>query len=408
MEAISMLAADAQGSNFAPGANALQRVSTSEFDVDTTRGSILHSAMKRMRARIPPALALYLLALAIAGIPMLLGLFLTPHDLLVTSATRPLRLYNDWNALFMLAVSFPFIFIFCLTDQRALSRSLHMVQLDGTVSMSDEVSQILAAKWRRRFFRVNVGGQFVGFAVGLVIAIVNFRIYSSDSLGYWIADAGGLLPIGVAFLFCLWFFYGVITLYVFRNIAIAFLFNDIVKRTDLHLLPLHPDRSGGLHPVGQLGLRNQYVLMLLGVNLVLLIAVSMIYLQPPRSLYQLIAVAIVSYALLGPLVFVAPLLPFRGGMLRMKTELMAEVAQRLRVELQRMRERIRSEPISKDDEELIDRLRKIASFVDELPVWPFDASTLRKFLAAYVLPVLTTAGFPLAKIAIELVQTHLP
>jgi hypothetical protein len=377
------------------------------FDLDTTSGSVLHRVLRQARFR-PTTTRIYLLALAAAWIPLAIGAVLTPTATLAISAQHPLRLHNDWNALFMFALSFPCMLIFCLTDQRALSNALRIVQLDGTVTFSDQAAKSLGAAWERRFKYVNIGGQIAGLAVGLVIAVVNFRIYTTETIGYWIADHGRILPIGIAFLCCLMFFYAVITLYVFRNIAVAYLFDDIVAHTQLRLLPMHPDKSGGLHPVGQLGLRNQYVLMLLGVNLVLLVTVTVLYLQPPRSLYELIAAAIIFYIVFGPLVFVAPLLPFRAGMLRTKSELMAEVAQRLRVELQRIRGQLHSSPILKEDEELIDRLRKIVAVIDELPVWPFDASTLRKFLAAYVLPVLTTAGLPLARVAFEFAKTHLP
>jgi hypothetical protein len=42
-------------------------------------------------------------------------------------------------------------------------------------------------------------------------------------------------------------------------------------------------------------------------------------------------------------------------------------------------------------------LRKIGAVIDELPVWPFDATTLRRFLTAYVVPALGAASVPLLK-----------
>lgn len=130
--------------------------------------------------------------------------------------------------------------------------------------------------------------------------------------------------------------------------------------------------------MGRLGLRNQYALTVCGVNLVLLVLISLRYLHVPASLYKLIVAAGVAYVTLGPLVFLGPLLPFRAGTLRTKTELMSEVAQRLRIELQRLRKQLSAGQITKEDEELVDRLRKIGGLIDELPVWPFDAGTLRK------------------------------
>jgi hypothetical protein len=113
--------------------------------------------------------------------------------------------------------------------------------------------------------------------------------------------------------------------------------------------------------------------------------------------------AAISYIVLGPAVFPGPLMPFRQGMVRTKTDLMNVVARRLRVELSRVRDNLRDGPITKEDEELIERLRKIGTFIDELPVWPFDARTLRKFMTAYVIPVVGSASYPAIKFLIELI-----
>jgi hypothetical protein len=100
---------------------------------------------------------------------------------------------------------------------------------------------------------------------------------------------------------------------------------------------------------------------------------------------------------LGPVVFMGPLLPFRAGMLRTKAELMGEVAQRLRIELQRLRTQLSAGQITREDEDLIDRLRKIGAVIDQLPVWPFDAGTSRTFVTAYVVPILGAIGYPSVK-----------
>jgi hypothetical protein len=76
---------------------------------------------------------------------------------------------------------------------------------------------------------------------------------------------------------------------------------------------------------------------------------------------------------------------------------MKTVALRMRHELDRLHAKLtKDDPITKDDEELVDRLRKISTVIDELPVWPFDAVTLRKFLTAYFIPI-ASAAYPVAK-----------
>ena len=57
---------------------------------------------------------------------------------------------------------------------------------------------------------------------------------------------------------------------------------------------------------------------------------------------------------------------------------------------------------------MVDRLRKIGSVVDELPVWPFDAGTLRKFFAAYIIPAIGSIGYPAVKSIFEFLKVHPP
>lgn len=375
------------------------------LSVDTTSGSVLHRVFA-YSGRPEFILKLYATSLALTFLPLLGGALLSPLSLTVPSHTLRLPLLRDWSVLFMLFVSFPCLVILTISDQHVLSSSLNSVQLDETVTISQEEASSLADRWYKRFRTVNFAGQAAGIVVGAVIAYFNGVVYRPASVGFWIARGGRILPVGFVYQYCIFLFYALVAIYVLRNFAISLLLKDIVDHSRLRLQPLHPDHCGGLRPVGRLGLRNQYVLMLLGLNLVLLVMISASYLRIPPSLHDLLASAVVAYLILGPLVFMAPLLPFRGGMLRTKAELVGQVAQRLRVELQRLRAQLKSGPITKEDEELIRRLRKIADVFDELPVWPFDAVTLRKFLAAYVIPMLTSVGFPVAKFAMAFFQAH--
>jgi hypothetical protein len=173
---------------------------------------------------------------------------------------------------------------------------------------------------------------------------------------------------------------------VFRTLAISLFLRDAVAHASLRMMPFHPDRCGGLRPVGRLGLRNQWLLTILGLNIVTL-GLMVLYLEMHGSVEAMPIAAAIAYVIVGPAVFVAPLLPFRNGMLRTKAELMSEVSERLRIELQRLRKQLPAGVITKDDEELIERLRKIGTIIDQLPVWPFDAGTLKGVVTAYAVPI---------------------
>jgi hypothetical protein len=376
--------------------------------LDTTSGSILHrfiALLDRLglnSAFIP--LALYITAVTLTFVPLLIGASFSPWPMTVTGGGLRIPFLFDAAAQFMVLVSFPCILILTSTDQRVLTRSLSIVQADGTITIEKGYRELLAKRWQHLFLITNIAAQSLGLLIAGVIAYFNFKIFSPIPMGHWMAHNERLLPVGYVYLYCLVLFYGMVTVYVIRNIVIGLLLHDIVAHAHLHMLPMHPDKAGGLQPVGRLGLRNQYALTTCGLNIVAAIAVVYIFLNGQYDHLQiglLIGALVVAYLILGPAIFMGPLLPFRQGMLRNKAQLMSKVALRLRIKFDDLYARMASGEITAEDEESIQRLRRLDAVIDELPVWPFDASTLRKFLTAYVLPIVSSFGLSAVKASFD-------
>jgi hypothetical protein len=368
--------------------------------LDTTAGSALHRLVGLLEGLGLGAfapMALYFGAVVITYLPLLVGAWLSPLSMTVPQGTLRFPFFYDVNSMFMFLVSFPCLLILTVTDQQALTWSLNTVQTDGTITVSQADGIALAKRWYRLFRRTNLAAQGLGLAIGGISAYLILRTETAADTGSWIADNKRLLPVGYIFLYCVFLFYAVASIFVLRNFAVALLLRDIVAHAQLHMLPLHPDKAGGLQPVGRLGLRNQYALTLFGLNIVLFVLITYLFLNASSWLIGVLAAVIIAYLILGPLVFVAPLLPFRGGMLRNKTQLMSKVALRMRVELDDLHSRLPSGVVTAEDEQLIERLRKIGALIEELPVWPFDADTLRKFLTAYAIPIVGSLSLPVAK-----------
>jgi hypothetical protein len=379
--------------------------------LDTTAGSALHLVLKlldRIGVGGYAAAVLYVVAVAATYLPLLIVAWLGPLPMAVAQAPHRLAFLEDASVMFTFLVSFPCMLILTVTDQRILTRSLNSVRADRTITISDADQAALDKRWNRLFRTTNLAAQALGLLVGGAVAYLNYSTFVPAVVGHWIADGGRLLlPLGAVYLYCIFLFYAVAAVYVVRNFAISFLLRDIVAHAQLHMLPLHPDKAGGLQPVGRLGLRNQYALTLFGLNVVVLIVTYQILERTPL-LMALIVAAVISYLVLGPLVFMAPLLPFRSGMLRNKAQLMGRVALRLRLELDQLHARLPSGAITADDEALIERLRKIGALINELPVWPFDSATLRKFLTAYVLPIAGSLSWSAAKSVLGYFQITIP
>lgn len=362
----------------------------------TTQLSLLHRLFDGSDAS-PAWARAFLTAVGCTYLPLLVAALTHPKllwkfsDHCLSAECLRLPFLHDWNIHFAFLISFPTLVALLITDDAVLRSSLRQVQEDGVMTISEIDFAAFADVWAKRFRRANLIGQAAGLAIGAGLAFLTQQIYIASGSGFWISEQRVLLPVGYVYVYCIALLYALITLYVLRSILISVFLNQLVRRAELHMMPFHPDKCGGFRPVSRLGLRNQYTLTILGLNVVLLATMTDLYLPQSPSLKELVIAAAFAYAILGPVVFIGPLLPFRTGMQHEKNEWMREIAYRVRFELERLRNQIRAGDIAKEDEEFIDRLRKIGGVVDELPVWPFDARTLRRFATAYIVPVGVTA-----------------
>lgn len=336
----------------------------------------------------PPLIRLYLLVAAIAYLPPFLAALAAPLPLWRAAPNGELTFLHDWGLAFGLLVSFPTLLLLFITDHVVLSSSLRQVERDEVIHPTAEAATTLLATWTPRFRKANIRSQVLGVVAGIGFGLATtLCIYSGHPNKSWIAPDGRLGVVAWAYTYGITLLYAMVIIYVWRCVTISGFLRALVAASPLRLLPFHPDRCGGLRPVGRLGLRNQYTLTVLGLNIVLLILVWIFSQGRDESLRALLGLASVAYFILGPLVFMAPLLPFRDGMLQAKAEWSSQVAGLIRKEFERLRAQITAGEVTSTDEAAIDRLRKLGAVIDELPVWPFDAQTLRKFATAYVVPV---------------------
>jgi hypothetical protein len=374
--------------------------------LETTRYSLLHRVFARAQAdddpsRVSLLVTVYLSFMLVALAPLSLTAF---FDLptLTDRSTVSLPFLYDGNVLWLLAVSLPLVGVYVITDQPLLRRAVATIVRENILKLSSADAQRVVNSWNARFAATNVFAQAVAVVVGLVVAWFNYDVFSRPDVGYWTVTDGQFSATGWVYLYCIFLFYWVVSVYVVRTLVAGVFVRDLVGHGDVLPVPFHPDHCGGLRPIGVLGLRTQYILSVFGINLLLLFLIyfSLLPNMPPE-LYWLMMAAATVCIVLGPVVFFTPLLPFRAGMMRKKAELMNAVTQRLNSEFGRIHTKLRAEPVTKEDEDAIERLRKIGDMVAELPVWPFDALTVRKFITAYLVPVATALAVQFVKWMLE-------
>ena len=135
------------------------------------------------------------------------------------------------------------------------------------------------------------------------------------------------------------------------------------ERTDT-LVPFHPDHCGGLRPIGARP-QESVLLSVFGINVLLPVGLP----KWPRRPGPRLMVAATCLRRAGTDRFIGPLLPFRDGM-----KLTSEDHDGYRLpgcgRARAIRDGLTWHAVASDDEAILERLKKIGSLIDDLPVWP--------------------------------------
>ena len=210
----------------------------------------------------------------------------------------------------------PCLFVLLVSDQQAFERALINVERDGVLVMSEKARHQLAERWETSFLTINLVAQAVGLLAGLACMYLLWITVKQTPI--WQVNGGQLVIAGYLSLYCIFILYFAVLVYTLRVIGFSFLLRDIATYADLFILPLHPDRSGGLRPIGHLGLRNQYPLSVMSINIILTLSMVPIVFPstPIHSIPTSVIISavgmIVAYLILGPVVFLGPCCLFGG------------------------------------------------------------------------------------------------
>lgn len=165
---------------------------------------------------------------------------------------------------------------------------------------------------------------------------------------------------------------------------------ELGEKFDFDIKPLHPDRSGGLKPIGELCLSINKIIFVFGIGL------SMWYILPhPETSDTILQIFLAAYIIAGVFFFFYPLWTVHDAMRSQKAHLLDEISSKINVAYKEAYREIRKRgsPVDTTKLEGIQALDILYERADNMPVWPFDVDTLIKFF--------TTIAFPFLLISLE-------
>jgi hypothetical protein len=314
-------------------------------------------------------------ALAAAGLQMTADLLmaLALGTLLSTPARR--GLLNDGGWWILNFVVIPIIFGYYVWLCQAPENVVRKLEESGVLVPGEndvrDASRLLASRWPT----------YLSLALTVVMAILFFVMTVGTPPIWWnvstLTSALNILLYTPAYFaaFSAIFRYGVTTR------ALGRLLRNVV------LNPLHPDRAGGLRPLGQYALKTTYPITLLGVAAVLF--EYWMYLGGEFSTAYVTHGVVILYFVLAPVVFFLPLWAAHGAMRRAKEELLLGISRQFNHDFSRAyMEVAASSRTLRDNVEKVEQLQKLHDLASAFPVWPFDAQTIRRFLVTVLSPLL--------------------
>ncbi|MHC4749300.1 MAG: hypothetical protein ACYTFW_05440 [Planctomycetota bacterium] len=331
----------------------------------------------------------FITAFLLYGIPLIVVWIKVPNVLFSDpDSGLNVGFLADWSLMFGFLVTLPMLVIFILSERSMVPRRIAGIVSERAIYRGKNSSDFVSL-WNKRYKIVNVFGQLGGLLVAFLASLANYKfLYITEGLTVW---GGGGNKVNVAgWFFLFWqvpLFYWLGSIYISQGVATIFLLFSITRNFEVKIWPFHYDNCCGLKAVGYIGMRNQYLLAVAGLNLLALLAVNLKR-GDPRTI-PLLVMCFVGYITLGPVIFIGPLLAFRKIMLLAKQAEQQKVATKLQQEYTRIMNELDNGLIAKEDEEIIDRLQKLKDLVNRIPVWPFDISTMRRFLTVYIFPLLT-------------------
>lgn len=157
---------------------------------------------------------------------------------------------------------------------------------------------------------------------------------------------------------------------------------------NVDIQPLHPDNCGGLSPLGNFSIRISSAGIGIGIPIVLLLIFD-VTTENLSYFSATVIMHIIVYSGSLIVLFFLPLLGARGSMLKAKNNELRTINERYQTERKKMLSSMNSAEVSVNlNVTNLEGLMKLYGFAKSMPVYPFNAVNVIRFLGSILWPVL--------------------
>ncbi|MBN2395727.1 MAG: hypothetical protein JXC36_04600 [Candidatus Atribacteria bacterium] len=226
------------------------------------------------------------------------------------------------------------------------------------------------------------------FSIILSISINWYNYFAKKDS--WLGINGGITgAYGRMFIF---FNFTIIFLFIYKCIITIWSIQKTLS-FDIIIRPLHPDRSGGLKPLGQLALATNYFIVLILIFLTLL----MIF-DPLAREQKIYLTMIFLFYVFSPFSMFLSLSKAHKRMREQKYKVLSNLSISFDYYYDLLVKNSKNGVYVAQDAENVSQISDLYEIADRMPIWPFDAKTTARFFTTIAIPftafVLNLVGGP--------------
>lgn len=286
------------------------------------------------------------------------------------------------NQIFFL---FPFIIWFSYYYFYPLEKSLKLIRKRGIVKMTDKEYFIFVKKINNKFKEPVIS--YFPYLISFMIMIFLAFSYWFAGIGTWnspqksrFSNLPTLFTILPAYLL-----YYMIVAFVFRVAGVYYIVKNFLSH-EVKIQPLHPDKCGGLSPLGNFSLRISVAGVIVGIS-VLFGVFTNIY-QYNQNVYSPPNILMFSGYIVGlAIVFFIPLLAANKGMKAAKGRTLQLISDKFNSVMD-IAMKMDNENDSRKQMEYIQNLEHLYNLAKKMPVYPFNTANIMKFLYSVFWPLI--------------------